>query len=83
MKNEKEMIKEKTSYSNHNKKCNSMSLALSDFENFVERKEGRSKHENYLLMILEQEVHTLQHTIDAYKKELDQNHWDAIEELKK
>ena len=80
---EKEILKENTNYNNHNKKCNSMLLALSDFEKFVEDKEGRSEHENYLLMILEQEVHTLQHTIEAYKKELDNNHCDAIEELKK
>lgn len=82
MKNEKEMIKENTSYNNHNKKCNSVLLALSNFEEFVEDKEGRSDHENYLLMILEQEVHALQHTIEAYKKELDNNHYNAIEELK-
>ena len=80
---EKEAIKENTSYNNHNKKCNKMSLALSDFEKFVEDKEGRSEHENYLLMVLEQEVHALQCIIDAYKKELDKNHCNAIEELKK
>lgn len=79
---EKELIKENTSYNNHNKKCNSMLLELLDFEHFVEDKEGRSEHENYLLMILEQEVHTLQHTIEAYKKELDNNHYKTIEDLK-
>ena len=82
MKNEKETIKENTSYNNHNKKCNSVLLALSDFEEFIEDKEGRSEHEDYLLMILEQEVHTLQQTIEAYKKELDKNHYKTIEELK-
>lgn len=79
---EKELIKENASYNSHNKKCNSMLLALSGFEKFIEDKEGRSEHENYLLMILEQQVHTLQHTIEAYKKELDRNHWDAIEKSK-
>lgn len=82
MEKEKEMIKENASYNNHNKKCNRILLALSDFEKFVEDKEGRSENENYLLMVLEQEVHALQYIMDAYKKELDQNHWDAIEELK-
>lgn len=80
---EKELLKENVSYNNNNKKCNSLILELSNFYDFVEDHEGTSDHENYLLMILEQEINRLQDTLQAYKKELDGNHYKTIEELKK
>ena len=78
----KEIRKENINYSAENKKCNTLDLELYYFEEFIQMKEGRSKHENELLAILEKEVHALKETLEIYKKELDNNHYKKIEELK-
>ena len=78
----REIRKENTNYLEHNKICNRLDLGLYYFKNYLEQKEGRSEHENYLLYVLEKEVNTLRETLEAYKKELDMNHFEAIENLK-
>lgn len=78
----KEIRKENINYLKHNKICNSLDLELYYFKEYLEQKEGRSEHENYLLSILEKEVNALKETLEAYKKELDNNHFKAIENLK-
>ena len=74
--------KENFNYLAHDKKCNILDLELYYFKDFLEQKEGRSEHENYLLSVLEKEVNGLRETLDAYKKELDKNHLEVIENLK-
>lgn len=78
----KKIRKENFNYLAHDKKCNTLDLELYFFKDFVEQKEGRSEHENYLLSILEKEVIALRETLEAYKKELEKNHVEAIENLK-
>lgn len=78
----KEIRKENANYLAHNKMCNATDLQLYYFYDFIEEKESRSEHEQELLAILEREVNNLRETIEAYKKELDKNHWKKIEELK-
>lgn len=78
----KKIRKENFNYLAHNKKCNTLDLELYYFKDFLEQKEGRSEHENYLLSILEKEINALRETLEAYKKELDKNHFEAIENLK-
>ena len=78
----KKIRKENFNYLAHDKKCNSLDLELYYFKDFLEQKEARSEHENYLLSILEKEVIALRETLDAYKKELYKNHVEAIEDLK-
>ena len=78
----KKIRKENFNYLAHDKKCNSLDLELYYFKDFLEQKEGRSEHEDYLLSILEKEVIALRETLDAYKKELYKNHVEAIENLK-
>ena len=78
----KEIRKENTNYLEHNKTCNRLDSELYYFKNYLEQKEGRSEHENYLLSILEKEVNALRETLEIYKKELDNNHFKAIEKLK-
>lgn len=79
----KAIRKENVNYLADNKKCNKLDLELFYFKDYLETKEGRSEHENYLLSILEKEVNALRETIEVYKKELDNNHFTAIEQLKK
>ena len=78
----KKIKKENFNYLAHDKKCNILDLELYYFKDFLEQKEGRSEHENYLLSVLEKEVNGLRETLDAYKKELDKNHLEVIENLK-
>ena len=76
--------KENYNYLARDKQCNVLDLALLTFrQELIDMKEGETEHEQYLLMMLEQEVNRLRDTIDAYKKECDRIHWDKIEELKK
>ena len=78
----KKIKKENFNYLAHDKKCNILDLELYYFKDFLEQKEGRSEHENYLLSVLEKEVNGLRETLDAYKKELEKNHLEVIENLK-
>ena len=61
----KAIRKENYNYLAHNKTCNATDLALYEFYDFVESKEGRSEHENELLTILEREIQALRETIEA------------------
>lgn len=79
----KAIEKENYNYNAQDKKCNTLDLELGYFKDFIDSKEGRSEHENYLLYMLEKEVDNLRDTIEAYKKELYNNHIEAIENLKK
>ena len=78
----KKIRKENFNYLAHDKKCNALSLELYFFKDFLEQKEGRSDQENYLLYMLEKEVVALIETLHTYKKELEKNHFEAIENLK-
>lgn len=75
--------KENYNYLAEDKKCNKIDLELYYFYDYIEEKEGDSEHEQELLAIMEREVNQLRYTIECYKKEHDQNHWNKIEQLKK
>ena len=75
--------KENHNYLAQDKKCNTIDLALYYFYDFVETYEGQTEQEQYLLQIMEKEINALRYSIECFKKEHDQAHYDRIEQLKK
>lgn len=75
--------KENFNYLAHDKKCNKVDLALYEFYDFVEEYEGQTEQEEYILQIMEKEINALRYSIECFKKEHDQAHYDRIEQLKK
>lgn len=75
--------KENFNYLARDKKCNSLDLELYSFYDYVESKEGETEQEKILLQFLEKEINQLRYTIECYKNELANIHYEKIDELKK
>lgn len=75
--------KENKNYLGRDKKCNSLDLELYYFYDYVESREGATEHEQELLRFLEKEINQLRYTIECYKNEIAEQHYNNIEQLKK